>query len=409
MSFVLLILLTAFFMEAVGTWLSIIGFGSLFSGDIAILMMIGIFDLAKIVTVSFLYQYWKDIGKLMRNGMVTASMVLMLFTSAGTFGYLSQAFQKATAPAIEVTLKVDALKHEKVSVDAEIDRLNDQKAKINEQIAKLPDNVVAGRRQLINSFKPEQAKINERLDVVTKRSDELNQEVRKVESENVTTLVHVGPISYVSKAFGMSMEDASKWIILMIIFVFDPLAVMLVIAGNFLVKRKKELAEVKQVEIVEPAISPAALELKQADAHRDASSPVETKDSNQICRTGLTPEEITRANSFGTAVWPLTMDKATTTLPVELNQPLIAEAPKPIGVHDVAEFYKDEAPVGPDVATFPAHIATGTTPVEFGPTVPIEPDREPVIEVSVDQPITFSTMSGVNRPDMAFLISSINS
>lgn len=226
-------------MEAIGTYISVFGLGALFAGDIVILTMAVILDVAKIVTVSFLYQYWDDIKSIMKYYLLAAVIILMTVTSVGAFGYLSGSFQKAISPNTESTLQIDSLKQERDSLVAEKDQLNNQRADINKQIAQLPTDAVKGRRALIASFKPETNRISERLIVITHKVDDLNTKVLKDESENISKSVHVGPILYVAKAFNITVEDASKWIIMTIIFVFDPLAIMLILAGNFLVKRKE--------------------------------------------------------------------------------------------------------------------------------------------------------------------------
>ena len=241
MTFIFLIFTTAFLMEAIGSYISIFGLSALFAGDIIILGMALILDIAKVVSVSFLYQYWKDIKAVMRYYMLAAVIVLMIITSAGAFGYLSGAFQKAMQPNMEVMLKVESFKHEQERLTAEKTQLIDQRTKIDEQIANLPASSIKGRRQLIASFKPEIDRIASRIETVTKRSDELTSEILKTESDNIEKTVHTGPITYISKAFDISVEDASKWIILTIISVFDPLAVILIIAGNFLVALRKTI------------------------------------------------------------------------------------------------------------------------------------------------------------------------
>ena len=245
MTFIFLIFTTAFLMEAIGSYISIFGLSALFAGDIIILGMALILDIAKVVSVSFLYQYWKDIKSIMRYYMLAAVIVLMTITSAGAFGYLSGAFQKAMQPNMEVMLKVESFKHEQERLAAEKVQLVDQRTKIDEQIANLPSSSIKGRRQLIASFKPEIDRIADRIEIVTKRSDELTSEILKTESDNIEKTVHTGPITYISKAFNISVEDASKWIILTIISVFDPLAVILIIAGNFLVSIRKTVKPIK--------------------------------------------------------------------------------------------------------------------------------------------------------------------
>lgn len=250
MLFVILILLTAFLMEGVGSYISVIGLSALFSGDMVIIAMAVILDIAKVTTVSFLYQYWGDVKKTMRAYMLAAVLVLMTITSAGAFGYLSGAFQKAVQPNREVMLKVDSLTREMKALEAEKKELTDTKLKINQQIANVPTSTEdTARRRLIYSFKPELDRTSKRLEVVNKRVDELRGQVLKAESENIEKDVHTGPITYVSKAFGLSLEDSSKYIILLIVLVFDPLAIMLVLAGNFLILRQRD--EEKQEKLAD--------------------------------------------------------------------------------------------------------------------------------------------------------------
>lgn len=263
MLFVFLILLVALLMEGIGSYISVVGLASLFASDWVILAMAIILDVAKVTSVSFLYQYWNDISKLLRGYMTASVLVLMLITSAGAFGYLSGAFQKAMQPNREVAMRIESYKTEQSALLSEKQQLLDEQAKMNQQLAKLPDDYVAGRQRLIRAFKPEQDRIRARLSVVTQRSDELRDQIRKVESENIEQQVHAGPITYVSTAFNITVEDASKWIILVIISVFDPLAIALVLAANFLVKRRRESTSIEKIvkETVQEEIVPPPPEI----------------------------------------------------------------------------------------------------------------------------------------------------
>jgi hypothetical protein len=120
---------------------------------------------------------------------------------------------------------------------------------MDKQIAQLPTDYVKGRRQLMSSFKPEQDRIRSRLSTITKRIDDLNTQVLAVQNENIDKQVHAGPIIYVAKAFNISVEEASKWIIIIIILTFDPLAIILILAGNFLVKLRKDAKVEPKVDV----------------------------------------------------------------------------------------------------------------------------------------------------------------
>lgn len=220
MIFALLTFASAFLIEGLGTWISIIGLSSLFSADPIIIALAAALDVGKVVTVSFLYKRWSTAPGLLRIYMVMAVAVLMLITSVGAFGYLSAAFQGAIKDTKQQQILVAATMEEKARLEA-------RKKEIDAQIAGLPANIVRGRQRLISAFKGEADRINQRL-------RQLDAELPKMQMQQVTINTHAGPITYVSQAFDVSVERAVKYVILVIIFVFDPLAIALLVAGNFL-------------------------------------------------------------------------------------------------------------------------------------------------------------------------------
>ena len=228
-------------MEGIGSYISVVGLSSLFTGDIVIILMAVILDVAKITSVSFLYQYWLNIRRAMKYYMTAAVLVLMIITSGGAFGYLSAAFQKAVQPNIEAALKVDTFSGQQTALVTEKKELTDLKFSINKQIASIPTENEKARRQLIYSMKPELDRTNKRLEQVNTQLDVMRNKALEAKSDNIVKDVHTGPIIYVSKAFGVTVEEASKYIILTIVGVFDPLAIMLVLAANFLIKRRREI------------------------------------------------------------------------------------------------------------------------------------------------------------------------
>jgi hypothetical protein len=183
-------------------------------------------DIAKVTTVTFLYRHWTEIKWTMKSYMLSATLVLMLITSSGVFGYLSGEFQKAISSTSQQTVLIQSLTEEQ-------SRLQKRKEEIDKQIAQLPQNAVRGRRQLIQQFGPEVNRLNDRLTAIDKQLPELK--VASIDKD-----VHVGPIMYVAEAFHTTPQEAVKWVIFTIIGVFDPLAIALLVAGNFLLLRKKE-------------------------------------------------------------------------------------------------------------------------------------------------------------------------
>lgn len=222
MFFALLVLFSAFLIEGIGTYVSVVGLSALFASNPIIILLAIALDLGKVVAVSFLYKYYKKIGWMMKSYMSIAVIVLMIITSSGAFGYLSGSFQKAIAGTNQDTIVLTALTDEQ-------GRLQKRKEEIDKQIAKLPDNNVRGRTQLMRQFGPEVGRINKRLEEIDKQLPDLKVAAIKKD-------VEVGPIIYIAQAFNTDAEHAVKWVILTIIFVFDPLAISLLLAGNFLLE-----------------------------------------------------------------------------------------------------------------------------------------------------------------------------
>lgn len=234
MIFVLITFFAAFLIEGIGTYVSVVGLSALFSSNPIIIMLAIALDIGKIVTVSFLYKHWKKLNFVMKTYMLVAAAALMVITSTGAAGYLSAEFQKAIVSTKESDIRVAALKEEKVKLEA-------RKKEIDSQIANLPANVVKGRTKLMKEFKDEIEQTNVRITQIVKELPEI--EISKAKEDS-----HAGPILYIAKAFNITVEEAVKWVILLIIFVFDPLAIVLIIGGNFLIDQNKREKEERRRE-----------------------------------------------------------------------------------------------------------------------------------------------------------------
>lgn len=248
MIFISIVLLAAFLIEGIGTYISISGLAALFSANPVIMLMAFSLDVGKVVAVTFLYKYWKHINVLMKSYMTAAAVVLMIITSAGAFGFLSSEFQKAISDTGQQKVLLDSLADEQA-------RLQKRKEEIDKQIAQLPENNVRGRTTLIRQFDPEVKRINDRLASIDK-------ELPALKVDSIKKNVEVGPIMFLADAFSTTPEKAVRWIILVIILVFDPLAIALLLAGNFLLERKK--SEQKQ-EPANPGVQ--AEEVSTEDQH----------------------------------------------------------------------------------------------------------------------------------------------
>jgi hypothetical protein len=242
MIFIILTFITAFLIEGLGTVVSVIGLSTLFGANPIIISLAVALDMGKLVVVSLLYKHWQKMGIMMKGYALIASFVTMLITSAGAAGYLTGEFQKAIVGTQETTLKVDVLKQQQAKYE-------ERKKQIDDQIASLPEKTSVNQRiRLMRQFKGEQQSLQAKIEEIDTKLPELQMQQIGVEAK-------AGPILYISKAFDVPVEVAVKYVVLMIIFVFDPLAVFLIIAGNFLldVRKKSEPAvETEPESIVEP-------------------------------------------------------------------------------------------------------------------------------------------------------------
>ena len=202
---------------------SVYGLAKLFSGAfLSVVIMAGSLELGKLVTASFLYRYWNVINYFQKVYMTIATLVLIFITSAGIFGYLSNAYQGAT-------LEFEKQSTELLTIEERIDQLEEDKVFLKEElevaISELPDNYITAKRKLREDYNPQILQINnELLEYKRTRAD--------LEIALVSTGVDVGPAIYLARTFGTDIDTVVKFFIFILIFVFDPLAVMLVIAYN---------------------------------------------------------------------------------------------------------------------------------------------------------------------------------
>lgn len=226
MIFILITFFTAFLIEGLGTVISVYGLSHLFGANKIIIALAIALDLGKLVVVSLTYSHWKKLNFVMRSYAIIATIVTMTITSAGAAGYLAGQFQTAILATQEGGIRVDMLKKEQA-------KLEERKRQIDDQLASVPEKYSAQQRiKLINQFKEEQQQVTARL-------SKIDKELPELQITQIGTEAKAGPILFISKAFDVPVETAVKWIILSIIFVFDPLAVFLIIAGNFLLDQRR--------------------------------------------------------------------------------------------------------------------------------------------------------------------------
>ena len=246
--FPLLIALSALSVSASAAFYSVSGLSKLFAGaSLEVIIMASSLEVAKLVIASLLYQYWDSLNKGLRAYLAVATCVLILITSAGIYGFLSGAYQETANKEGIVTQQITALETKKALYEETRDNFLADRKSNNElrgtlskgsttQFTDKNGNLVVKTNNSairnIESTAKENERLATKLDVVNDSIFSLETQIleAKVNSEAASEL---GPLKYLSELTGVEMNRIINWLLLIIIFVFDPLAIALVIAANF--------------------------------------------------------------------------------------------------------------------------------------------------------------------------------
>ena len=236
-----LALITSITIAAVAAWFSIAGLVTIFSAStLAIAIMAGVLEVGKLVTASWLYRNWKETGVLLKSYLTLAVIILMFITSMGIFGYLSKAHLDQTAPVQNNSAQVERIDNriareqnridssERVltQLDSALDTLIDYD-KING-----PEGMIAVRQQQ----EPQRQNLNSTIDSAQQVIADLEDEKFELTSQIRAIELEVGPVKYIAELIyddaESNLDEAVRLVIIIIVFVFDPLAVLLLIAAN---------------------------------------------------------------------------------------------------------------------------------------------------------------------------------
>ena len=254
--FPFLIAFSALSVSTSAAFYSVSGLSKLFAGaSLEVIIMAGSLEFAKLVTASLLYQYWDTINKTLRTYLSIATVVLVLITSMGIYGFLSAAYQETYSKLLTVEnqkgfiqQKIDFYQNDVTRYDTEIERISSNISTLSNAKASTiqvrDTSVSGGFRQTISTteLRMAQSRINieeeNRKLAQSKRiiaSDSLQKfQLQVLELDNNTEVAgELGPLQYLSSLTGYSMDKIINVLLLIIIFVFDPLAISLVVAANF--------------------------------------------------------------------------------------------------------------------------------------------------------------------------------
>jgi hypothetical protein len=246
-----LLFASALGLSACAAYYSVMGLLAIFAAaPIPIFIMGSLLEASKLVVASWLYRSWKKIPILMKSYFTVALVVLMMLTSMGIFGYLSKAHLDQAVPTGDVAAKLalidEKIKTEKENLDASRKELTQLDQQVDQTISRTTDDKGAERAIAIRrGQQKDRARILKEIGDTQTKIAKYNEERAPIAAENRKVEAEVGPIKYIAAIiYGDNpdadiLEKAVRVVIIMIVIVFDPLAVLLLVAANWNQKQKE--------------------------------------------------------------------------------------------------------------------------------------------------------------------------
>jgi len=256
-----IVLAAAFSLAASAAYYSVFGLSKLFASQAtAVIILASTLEISKLITASYLHRYWNTISGLMKIYLTTAVVILMAITSLGIYGFLASSYQDTSYRLQNSELIIDNVKTKRDRFQIQLDQITKEKQTVNANIENLTTALSNNRiqytdrngNQIIKTDAGNRKAYEKQLDVAVQRNQQLMQrELAMTDSVSAmdlkitnlqttsTVAAEVGPLKYIAKITNKSMDTVVNWLILMLIMVFDPLAIILLISANKILHNKK--------------------------------------------------------------------------------------------------------------------------------------------------------------------------
>ena len=310
---ILITFLSAISISVIAAGYSIIGLSTLFAGAvIPIIAMGSALEVGKLVAASWLYNNWRNklVPKTIKAYLTFAVVVLIFITSMGIFGFLSKAHLDQVQPTSSNNIKIELIDKQIDQQQKIIDRSNKTLTLLDSALEKYVDMeyVTRGLKER-EKQKPERDALTLAINNASNEIAKLTTEKATLELEQDKIEAEVGPIKYIAELiYGEQAKDhfdkAVRWVIIVLIFVFDPLAVLLLIAANISLRSRKVAKEEKEGKVQKDFQKEATNAKARAKRVRDrekvykdilkkiGSGKLKTKDYDDMRKLGLNPDEI---------------------------------------------------------------------------------------------------------------------
>jgi len=254
---------TAITLLSLAAYFSIVGLSHLFAGTKAVILLGGAIEAGKVVATSFLYKWRKTSPKILKISLFIIIPIVMIVTSVGIYGYLSNAYQSTSTKVNIVESKNNIIENQRMNIKSKIDsikknieinntrleKLNsirtDQESRYTKALEMMNRRLIASMREDIKNTDSQISSLTVLNDESFKRIDELQREDIKLNSEGIdvkkdVSKIDIGTLKYLSKLFKTDMDRVTHGLILILIFIFDPFGIVLIICTNFLLAKKEE-------------------------------------------------------------------------------------------------------------------------------------------------------------------------
>jgi len=245
MLFALITLLSAISLSAIAAYYSVIGLMAIFAASpIPIAIMGGALEFSKLIAASWAYKNWSVAPRFLKYYFTVAVMILMFITSLGIFGYLSKAHNDQNLVSGDVSAKIamidEKIKVERDNIDVNRKTLKQMDEAVDQVMVRSTNEKGAEKAaSLRKAQQTERSRILKEIETYNKRISTLNEERAPIATEIRKVEAEVGPIKYIAALiYGDSIDSnlldkSVRFVIILLVLVFDPMAVLLIIAGNF--------------------------------------------------------------------------------------------------------------------------------------------------------------------------------
>jgi hypothetical protein len=390
-----LILFTALSVSLSAAFYSVFGLSKLFAGaSLQVIIMASSLELAKVVIATLLHTYWREMNRLLRTYLTVATVVLVVITSAGIYGYLSSAYQitanldAQTSKQIEIirykkdeyVKQLDELKKEKDGIVTSITQLRGNLSTVNQtqyidrKTGQVITNTSTGGKKAVEGQLQDAIKRRDAVDLkITERTDSvlaLESRILQVESSS-SAASELGPLKYLSGLTGRPMDEIVNYFLLLLIAVFDPLAVSLILAANFAFQIRQATRPVEALNLpsdegspTEPVDEPTQPDTEPLEAKEEVEEPAKevpewyggSADSPTIMLDKTASEHVDKQPSIRSSIYheyetvnerstptekPAVTELPATFLPVDQPQTVSVEAGRPALTSEETERLKD--------------------------------------------------------------------